>query len=163
MDKIVRISFLLLIIFSCKKDKVPPPCAGVSMTGDRELFVGKWRWYKTLVVEWFDVGPSNYYEYTPQNQGYTYYFVITVDGIYKGYRNDTLIHDFLLSTVDFEKFNGSTADVMEIFMDCNSDKMDLTHFIANTTADTIQSLKFPLQFNEQQTHLYTGHNHFVRE
>jgi len=54
MGKIIGILLFVFIVISCEKDEPSEPCApctGVSMTGDRELFVGTWHWYSTLVEE----------------------------------------------------------------------------------------------------------------
>lgn len=102
---IVLLGFLLLL--ACKKDQTQGACSGVQMTGSKEVFVGKSIWYNTVVKEWFDVGTPIYHDYTPATEGFNYYFVITEDGKYKGYKNDTLIHDFILDKIDFESFNPS--------------------------------------------------------
>src|SRR3989338_5840187 len=154
---------LLVLLMSCKKDKVPPPCTGVSMAGDRELFVGKWRWYNTLVEEWFDVGPSNWLSYNPQNQGFEYYFTISADGIFKGYRNDTLIEEFILNKVTFEVYNGQTCDLIEFTKDCSESTIDLTHYYFNTTNDSIWTSLFPFNFDDQENHLESKLNYFVKE
>ena len=105
MGKVIGLLFCITILFSCKKDKVFL-CEGVSMSGDRSVFVGRWRWYKTRVTEWFDVGPDIVYTYTPQNQGFEYFFTMSQDGLYKGYKNNVLVHDLTFSNVDYESFIG---------------------------------------------------------
>jgi len=153
----------LLLLVSCKKDKVPPPCMGISMTGDRELFVGKWRWYSTTVEEWFDVGPSNYLNYTPQNQGFEYYFTISFDGLFKGYRNDTLIEQFVLDQVVYESYNGQPVEAIQFTKNCTNTTMDLSHYYINATNDSIWTTLFPINFDDQENHLKSLRNFFVKE
>ena len=133
------------------------------MTGERELFVGKWRWYGTTVMEWFDVGNPIFHNYTPQNQGYEYYCTISTDGIYRGYRNDTLIHDLILSKVDFEIFNGVNTSGMNINLNCLDNLIELNHLSLNLTKDTISIGQYPLNFKDDENHLESLRNFFVKE
>jgi len=132
------ISFLLMLVFvlSCKKDKVFV-CEGVSMSGDRSEFVGNWVWYETLVTEWFDIGPDVLHKYTPQNQGLQYYFVISLDGYYKGYRNDYLVHELRLDQVDFENFNSTSVRSMRFNYDCISNTISFSKYLLLFVSFTI--------------------------
>lgn len=163
--KLVYILYIGLVLFSCKKDKVPTPvvCSGVSMTGDRELFVGTWRWYNTIVEEWFDIGPSNWLSYNPQNQGFEYYFTISSDGIFKGYRNGILEEEIILSDVSFESFNGPQSEVMSFNTNCTSAIVAFNHWTSNITNDTIISEYYPFNFDDQENHLESKLNYFVKE
>ena len=163
MKVIFSILFLAFLLFSCKKDKTPAPCAGVSMSGERELFVGKWCWYSTTIEEWFDIGPSNYYDYTPQNQGFEYYFKISNDGLLKGYRNDTLVNTLTLSLVQFENFSGSLTKGMRLSVNCTSDFINLIKYSTNLNNDSIHSFEYPINFNDQENHLISHRNYFVKE
>jgi len=163
MKTLGTILITLLLLLSCKKDKVPPPCTGISMTGERELFVGTWHWYNTTVEEWFDVGSSVYHDYTPLTEGFNYYFTVSQDGLYKGYRNDTLVQDLILSNVDYEVFQTVTVEGMSFNVDCSEDLFDLQKFAFNTTDDSIYQFAYPLNFDDQVNHLRTGRNHFVKE
>lgn len=163
MAKIISILLLTLVLFSCKKDKVPPPCIGVSMSGDRELFIGTWRWYNTIVEQWFDIGPSIYHSYTPQNQNFEYYFTISNNAEFKSYRNDILIDNFILSAVDFENLNGTILNVIRFNTDCSTNELPLYQYSSNTTNDSIFTLKLPLDFDDESNHLRTKLNYFVKE
>ena len=164
MKTLGTISIALLLLLSCKKDKVPPPCTGVSMTGERTLFVGTWHWYRTSVEEWFDIGPSIYYDYTPQTEGFDYYFTISEDGFFKGYRNDVLVEDIVLSIVEFENFGGVNTNGMRFSLNCDQfDVLGLTMFSSNVTQDTILTREYPLNFDDQENHLKSGQNYFVKE
>jgi len=164
MKNLGTILITLLLLLACKKDKVPPPCIGVSMTGERTLFVGTWHWYRTSVEEWFDIGPSIYYDYTPQTEGFDYYFTISEDGFYKGYRNNVLVHDIILSSVEFEIFGGLNTSGMSFILDCGEyDFFSLVMQNSNVTQDTIHTREYPLNFDDQENHLKSGQNYFVKE
>ena len=164
MGKVITLLFCLSLLASCKKDKVPPPCSGVSMTGERTLFVGTWHWYRTSVEEWFDIGPSIYYDYTPQTEGFDYYFTISEDGLYKGYRNNVLVDDLILSRVKFENFGGVNTSTMRFALNCNELTIfDIVMFSSNVTQDTILTRDYPLNFDDQENHLKSGQNYFVKE
>jgi len=140
-------------------------CTGVAMTGERELFVGKWRWYNTLVEEWFDVGPSNWLYYTPQNQGFEYYFTVSVEGEFKGYQNGVLIHSFILSSINDEHFDvsGSPTNSMTLKLDCTTSNLDLRQYSTNLTDDSIHTVLYPFNFDDQENHLRSKINYFVKE
>jgi len=164
MKNLGTILITLLLLLSCKKDKVPPPCSGVSMTGERTLFVGTWHWYETIVEEWFDIGPSINYYYTPQTEGFTYYFTISEDGHFRAYENDLLVEDLILSEVQFEIFGGQNTSGMQLHLNCeNTEMLDLTMPSSNVTNDSIWSRRCPLNFDDQENHLKSGPNYFVKE
>jgi hypothetical protein len=163
MGKIVGLLICILIVLSCKKDKTPEPCTGISMVGERERFVGKWKWYKTIVQEWFDVGTPIYHDYTPVTEGFDYYFTISSDGLYKGYRNDTLIHDFMMTGEPEEIFNGYPVDVFKAKLDCAEEELEFIHWVWNDQEDTIYQLKYPLNFRDEELQLESKNNYFVRE
>tara|TARA_R110002072_G_C7958516_1_gene533734 strand:- start:101 stop:592 length:492 start_codon:yes stop_codon:yes gene_type:complete len=163
MGKVIIILFCTTFLFSCKKDKVPIPCTGISMSGDRSVFVGKWRWYKTRVSEWFDIGPDISYEYTPQNQGFNYYFTVSQDGLFKGYRNDTLVHDIILSSVYQELFLGGGVDGMEVFENCSSKIIRFSRYTPSSTLDSIHLFQYPFNFYDEINQMKSNQNYFVRE
>ncbi|MBL1279745.1 MAG: hypothetical protein COA33_005710 [Fluviicola sp.] len=162
MGKVVAIVFCIGFLFSCKKDKVFS-CEGISMSGDRSVFVGKWRWYKTRVEQWFDVGPSIYSDYTPQNQGFEYFFTISEDGLYKGYKNNTLIHNVVLNNVDYETFTGGGVDGMRVNINCTSEQIELLRDTPSSITDSIDQNIYPLNFEDQDNQLRSKYNYFVRE
>ncbi len=163
MHKTLTIILLSFLTLGCEKDKTIPLCSGVSMTNERALFVGTWHWYGTTIEEWFDVGVSNYYEYTPQSEGFDYYFTISENGILKGYRDSVLQHDFKLSKIEHENFSGSTTNVMQFNINCSSYSLELFKFVSVVTNDTIHTSKLPLNFVDNANHLRSHRNHFVRE
>ena len=164
MGKVITLLFCLSLLASCKKDKVPPPCSGVSMTGERTLFVGTWHWYRTSVEEWFDIGPSIYYDYTPQTEGFDYYFTISEDGFFKGYRNNVLVEDIVLSEIFGEIFGGQNTSGMSFRRNCAEyDMFDIVMQSSNVTEDTIHTREYPLNFDDQENHLKSGQNYFVKE
>jgi len=162
MGKIITIVFCISLLFSCKKEKVPEPCEGVSMSGDRAFFVGRWKWYKTDIEEWFDIGPSIYSNYTPQNQGFDYFFTISTDGLYKGYKNNTLIHSIVLSNVDYEFFDGASQRIISLNLDCSSEMINLSNTI-NLNTDTIHGFSYPFDFYDDVNQIKSSANYFMRE
>jgi len=81
-DSTLRQKLLLLfvigVLVSCKKDQ---PCSGIDFSqNDREVFVGKWRWYKSTVTEWLDVGPDVFRDYMPATEGFEYHITLSIDG-----------------------------------------------------------------------------------
>ncbi|MDX2359249.1 MAG: hypothetical protein QNK23_00490 [Crocinitomicaceae bacterium] len=163
MGKAIIFLFSLALLVSCKKDQTPEPCTSVSMAGEREMFVGTWRWYSTVVEEWFDLGPSIQHDYTPQNQGFEYYFVIDVDGTYKGYRDNVLVDDFLLSSIAFEIFGGTNSSGMDLRLDCGSKALELIIYSSNIQNDSLHSPNYPLSFDDQENHLIARQNFFVKQ
>jgi len=134
------------------------------MTGERTLFVGTWHWYRTSVEEWFDIGPSIYYDYTPQTEGFDYYFTISEDGLYKGYENNVLVHDIILSSVEFEIFEGLNSSGMRFSLNCDQyNILELVMSSSNVTEDTIYTREYPLNFDDQENHLKSALNYFVKE
>ena len=148
---------------SCKKDKVPEPCTGVSMSGERAVFQGKWRWYKTWVTEWFDMGSDIILDYTPQSEGFEYYFTISSDGRYQGYRDGLLVDNFIMSNVQYEYFMSSDRNVMTLDLNCTNEKIRLGINNPITNNDSIDLIEYPFNFNDPANHLYSNINFFVRE
>lgn len=163
MGKIIAIIIASMILLSCKKDQTALPCTAVPMTGERSLFVGTWHWYSTTIEEWFDVGSPIYHDYTPITEEFEYYFTVSMDGKYKGYRNDTLIHDFLLTGQLNEIFNGYPVDRLECKIDCTTNKIDFLHWVWNESNDSIYVLQYPLNFRDEATQRQSLSNYFVRE
>ena len=162
MGKIIGLLFCITILFSCKKDKVPFPCTGISMLGDRSVFAGKWRWYKTTIEQWFDLGPSIYSDYTPQNQGYSYYFTISEVGVFKGYKNNLLVDDFVLNEVQYEIFSSTTLHGMRISLNCTESQINIS-IDPSKSVDTLTIPEYPLDFEDESNKLKSLSNYFVRE
>ncbi|MDX2359248.1 MAG: hypothetical protein QNK23_00485 [Crocinitomicaceae bacterium] len=160
MSKIIGVVFCTLLLFSCKKEQTPAPCEGICMSGERDFFVGTWHWYSTTVEEWFDLGSSVYHDYTPVTEGFNYYFTISNDGIYRGYENSTLVHEKILSSVEYENFN--TANVIQLGMNCTGESISLSNALY-LSSDSIRTVSYPLNFDDQENHLRTLYNYFVRE
>ena len=123
--------FCTALLLSCKKDKVPPICTGISMLGDRSVFAGKWRWYKTTIEQWFDLGPSIYSDYTPhtpQSQGFEYYFTISTDGQFKGCKNGQLLDSFILSEIQVENFSSTSWQGINTYKNCTLSFVEFTLF-----------------------------------
>jgi hypothetical protein len=167
MGKIVIYVFIAIMLISCAKDKTQVPCTGVEMTGDKSRLVGTWRWYSTRVEQWFDIGPSSFLNYTPVNQIFEYFFTISPIGEFKGYKNDTLVHYFLLSSVQVEHFDSTSVsivtNVVEFSKDCSNQSTSFYQLSNNHTNDSLFSLTYPLNFNDEENHLISKRNFFVKE
>ena len=133
------------------------------MTGNREVFVGTWRWYETDIERWYDIGNSVFFKWTPDSVGYDYYFTISENGLFKGYRNDTLIHDFILSKVDFEYYFGSNSDVIVLNKNCSDETIGFSHWKTNLSIDTLNTGDLPLNFDDEENHLRSHRNYFVKQ
>lgn len=99
----------------------------------------------------------------PQNQGFEYYLTITDKGEFRGYRNDSLKVSFLLTEVEFENFQNSSTYAIEFVNDCGSSTTTLYQYAWNTTNDSIFSLRYPFDFDDQENHLRSKINYFVKE
>jgi hypothetical protein len=162
MKRILPILILAIVILGCKKDKTTPPCTNVSMVGERETFVGKWRWYKTSVREWFDVGPDIFHDYTPTTEGFEYYFIISENGVFKSYRDNVLENDFLMSYANFE-INGEMNNVLTTALNCSSLELSLVESNLNSTDDSVFIYEYPLNFYNEVEQRESKVNYFVRE
>ncbi|MDX2359250.1 MAG: hypothetical protein QNK23_00495 [Crocinitomicaceae bacterium] len=163
MGKAIIFLFSLALLVSCKKDQTPEPCTGISMTGEREMFVGTWSWHGSLIKESFDIGLPVYHLYTPQTQGFEYYCTIGIDGTYKGYQNGLLIHDLVLNEVFFENLNASITDVIDVYTNCSNERIDFRHQLPNPTIDSIEISKYPYQFVDEENKLESLRNYFVKQ
>lgn len=160
---IVLLSFLIVVLASCKKDTPDLPCSGVDMTqNSREVFVGTWRWYKTTVREWFDVGSDYFHDYTSTTEGFEFYFTISEDGYFKSYRDGILEDQFLLSYVNFE-LDGESSNVLALSIDCTVDEISLDESNLNTFDDSITVDEFPLNFYNSVEKRESVTNFFIRE
>lgn len=155
-----QIIFCMLLLIGCTKDKT---CGGVDMLeGEKSFIIGRWNWYKTRMEEWFDVGNSNWYDITPQSEGFEYHFDVTADGKYLGFRNDTLIFNFLM-TNSVEELNGNTINYVLFNVDCGEIEFIINQNIWNQTNDSIFTNNYPLSFNDPENHLKSHKHYFVKE
>ncbi len=162
MPQILLLSFAATILFSCKKDKVPKeePCTNVELTGNREAVVGTWRWYSTRVYQSTSTGNIPL-DYTPQNQGFEYYCVITSDGKYKGYRDSVLVHDIVLTRIFVDNNSVQGKYSLSALMNCGDEQLNMTVFSSDSTEDVLALQEFPLNINE--TYKYSTYNRFKRD
>ncbi|MFT5779635.1 MAG: hypothetical protein ACI837_002594 [Crocinitomicaceae bacterium] len=132
------------------------------MSADRAVFVGTWRWYKTSVREWFDVGPDQFHEYTTVTEGFDYYFTISTDGNYKGYIDGVLEYDFILNLVDYEIFT-EAGSAMALKTNCSNNEITFGNLTPNPMSDTIHHREYPLNFYNESERRESITNYFVRE
>lgn len=156
---------LLAISFSsCIKEDYPPECQPRELTEiQRSNFGGKWTWQKTVIEQLFDIGPSNFYEVTPQSEEFEYYFVLTDKGEYLGYRNDTLIHEFILNKSTVANIDEQTLAGISFNVDCTNLKLNLSRFPQEYHLDTLFSLVYPINLDDTGNHLRSYANIFTRE
>lgn len=92
---------------------------------------------------------------------------ITEDGHFRGYRNDTLVHDFLLSSTEVEYFDDSSptvvTNVVEFLKDCSNVSISFSQLSNNHTNDSIFTLDFPLNFVDEENQLISRRNFFVKD
>ena len=165
MGKKLALYLLLLIVLSgCIKEDYPPECVPRELTEiQKSNFGGKWIWNKTVMEEWFDVGPSNYYNITPQSEGFEYYFILTNAGMYRGYRNDTLIHELILNKSTISSIDEQTLAGVSFNVDCTNLTLSLSRFPQGYHLDTLFTFSYPILFNDELNHLRSRANTFVRE
>lgn len=165
LNIVLKTVFVLIALSStsCKKDKVPEPCTGVTLEGQRASYVGKWRWYKTRISQWFDIGPDYFYDVTPTSEGFEYYFIISNDGLYKGYKNDSLVHVHILSEISHENYDNSSLHYLSCYSDCGNEIVDLTIENANGSLDSLRTRRYPLNFVDNVAKKRSLMNYFVRE
>jgi hypothetical protein len=165
MKSILFIALSLILLVACKKDKIPepePPCTGVTLSGDRSPFVGTWRWYNTVVREWFDIGPDTSHDYTPLTEGFEYYITISQNGEFKSYRDGILEDDFILSAVDYEIFVASGGG-MVFKIDCTPNEVGFVYMTSAEPVDSILCDDYPLNFYNEAEKRESIYNYFVRE
>lgn len=151
---------IVLLLAGCKKDH---PCSGIDMTqNSREVFVGKWRWYKTTVREWFDVGPDVFHDYTPVSEGFEYCFILSETGEFVSYRNGIEEMDLILSEVLYEVVGENSSGLIARF-DCSSGQLEFTKLTSNISNDSIKLEQFPLKFYNETEQRESIVNFFVRE
>lgn len=165
MDKNVMLSFLLICaLFGCIKEDYPPECVPRELSEiQKSNFGGKWIWNKTVIEEWFDVGPSNFFEITPQSEGFEYYFVLTDEGMFRGYRNDTLIHELILNKSTVSSIDDQKLASVNFNIDCTNLELILSRFPQVYHLDTLFTFSYPISFYDGENQLRSRANTFVRE
>ena len=163
MRQVLIIVFLGTLLFSCKKDKVPVPCSGIEMIGERSKMVGTWRWYKTWVNQTFASGNTYTFDYTPDSEGFNYYCVISEDGWYKGYRDSVLVHEYLMSSVRFENFKDSNRNDLSAYLDCSMNRIGLGFNEASTNDTVIDVWEYPLRIDDEVTKKHSTLNFFKKQ
>jgi len=163
MRQILMFIFLGTVLFSCKKDKVQPPCSGILITGERTKLLGTWRWYKTWVNQTFASGNTYTFDYTPDTEGYNYYFTISKDGIYRGYKDNVLIHEHVMSKKVNENFEHPITQYLETKVDCSDSGL---RFIFNNypqNFDTINLWEYPIRFDDEIANKHSKLNFFTKQ
>ena len=132
------------------------------MSGNRALFVGDWVWDSTLIEKWYDIGPSDFYHYTPQSEGVQYSISVTGEGVFFTYQNGSLMNQELISDVLTEGTN-TTFDVLNVILDCNSlSELRFWHDV-NDVSDSVIILRgFPYDFNDSENKVKSNYNYFSK-
>jgi hypothetical protein len=153
-----------MFLLGCIKEDYPPECVPRNLTElQKSNFGGKWRWFETDIEQWFDFGPSNYLDYTPQSQGFEYYFIINDEGMFRGYRNDSLVHEFVFNRSTSHTNSNEILYRITFKYDCIDFDINFTKLLSSLNLDTITTQSFPINFNDEENHLISKRNYFVRE
>ena len=165
LNIVLKTVFVLIALSftSCKKDKVPEPCTGVTLEGEETVYVGKWQWYKTRIRQWFDIGTDYFYDVTPSSEGFEYYCLISSNGIFEGYRNDTLVDRFILSSIEFEQFTDTIVNGMTFNLDCSVKMLNISHLYPLNNSDSIRIHEYPIKFTDEVAKKQSVINFLVRE
>ncbi len=160
MRQILMFSLIMLVLPSCKKDKVPKeePCSNVELTGKRAAVVGTWRWDRTKVYHNFTSGTMLLYS-TPATEGFDYYCIITADGKYRGYRDSILVDEFDMTSIIQDYDSGMGKYSLSSLRNCGEEQINLAIF-TNNSSEELAQLQFPLYFKESNK--YTSYNYFKR-
>jgi len=99
MKRIIFISILIGLNFSCQKDR---------LTGDKKILVGTWNWRSSLLEDWC-LGFKNH---TPENTGKTFKVVFTKKGTIQFYENNTILREH---TIKFDELYIQTEGIVESY------------------------------------------------
>lgn len=165
MRQILMFSFIMLLLPSCKKDKVPKgePCTNVELLVKRSEFVGTWRWQKTWVLQTFASGNTYTFDYTPATEGFDYYCVITADGKFLGYKDSVLVEEKNLTSVFYDDDNGYGDHTLASLLNCSENQLLMTFNYSDTTDDILKIREYPLNFDDPIQKKKTSHNFFKRD
>ena len=163
MRQTLILIFSGMLLFSCRKDKVPEPCTNVELKGKQLSVVGTWRWYKTWVNQTFASGNTYTFDYTPTTEGFNYYCVITEDGVYRGYKDSVLVHEHLMSSVRFENFDDVNRNAMSVYLDCYLDQLSLGVDNPSSNDSIIDIWEYPIRFDDELAKKYSKLNFFKRQ
>lgn len=138
--KIVTFAVILTLFSgSCKKDTLEPEleCKAISQLG--EWYTGKWVWHHTTMNT-----PDSSYQLNPSNS-YEYYFTISEDKVYRGYKDGILVDNFLISRDSYMSLS-PTSEFLTIFEDCTNEHFRLIPgmTMGGTLANSGSNTKYPI-------------------
>ncbi len=154
----MRIGFLVMItflLFSCKKDK---------LKGDKEIFIGKWKWVITKTLENSCGGGPEYYTYKdPISEGVNYSIEFLKCGKVVYYENNK---ETSKDRIVFQRFEVSTSSkwIGYYSFGIDGDNKNEKHIGGLVKSDTlvlIGNTKWP-HFSEACP-CCTGYIYFIRE
>ena len=139
--KLAKYIVLILIVLSCKKDK---------LIGEKEILVGTWIWDYSIIS---NVGCTNNDKYIKTND--VYEIIFKEKGKVEFYKNSELVSKHRVVFYGFEK-NSNGYYTFWIGLDSKGDKQFIGHVAVNSlSTQTI----FP--FDSESCMAYT--NYFVRK
>jgi hypothetical protein len=154
MKKLLLILVLIGLVYSCKKEK---------LEGDKEIFIGKWKWIYTTHIHSFCDSDPNYTDIlNPESEGAKYSMKFFENGIVKYYENENYLgRDRMI----FEYFLGEGCDVgyfkFSVFLD-NDDENTAKSFDGCISNDSLILIRgFPFDQFEYGCEVYTSY--FVKE
>lgn len=167
MDKKLNIYIIIIVFFAisvaCNKDQNKESCSAISIIGTEDLYVGTWQWDSTLIEKWYDIGPSDYYCYTPQTEGINYSISLENKGIYRTYQNGVLTNAKMISEVTSEGSN-STVDFLYLILNCdNTSELHFWHDINDLSDSLIILFQYPFDFSDEANKVRSVYNYFSKQ
>ena len=163
LKKKQKLIFLLSLVIglstSCNKeiDQLEPDCLAIGQL--HNWYTGKWTWLHTTMNT-----PDSTYELNPSNS-YEYYFTISEDKIYRGYKNGNLIQEFLISDKSHMNITSSTQS-LEIYEDCTDEHFMLRPgtLMNGQLANSGSNTKYPIDvnFTDSSGTTYSSYNIFLK-
>ncbi len=146
---------ILFLSLSCKKDK---------LNGDKEIFIGKWKWTETVHAFGLCEGDNFSETLTPESTGNQYSMEFFKNGTIKYYENENYLGK---SRIVFSSYGGncsgsfSTFIRFEITLDNNS--KDLSNYFTGCISDSEMQVTsgFPFEIYEKYCEFYSSH--FIKE
>lgn len=137
MRYLICIVGIILLLFSCKKDR---------LIGDKKILIGTWNWRSSLLLD----GCLGWTEHTPENTGKTYKVVFTKKGTIQFYENDILLrqHNIKFDELYIQK-EGIVESYREISFSISLDGDPENKIYGSGTPNDFQLNNFPYAKDEE--------------
>ena len=156
---VIGVVVLFMLMTSCKKETLEqePTCQDINHLGS--WYTGKWIWERTEIIT-----PDSSYQLNPSNS-YEYYFTISEDKIYRGYKNGVLVDNFLISENSHMNYS-STFQSLKIFENCTNENFSLIPGISQggALANIGSNTKYPIYIyhNDSSGTTMSYYNIFIK-